>query len=273
MHKYYSSLIFSSPFFLFSCPSTFDFQSTRISKLEKADILENTLRYLQELQRRHTAVAIAMDPNVENKFQAGYNECVREVRRYLRANADGTDPSVCQNVIAHITNARCRLRIFKFAESSPSLEWDSNSQPETGKLLPDTISQAQGSSRRPELSECSPSSDSEQTPTTLRSTSNWRPTKQFYDVDAKQRQSSPSSTSSDNLLWSVNSSEDDGNCISEVPVRYPSSSTPSSPLVIDLNDDYTNNRYFSINNYNRGKDNCDVIVPVMADSRSMWRPW
>ncbi|XP_026761741.1 uncharacterized protein LOC113520570 [Galleria mellonella] len=60
-----------------------DKDPTRHSKLEKADILELTVKHLQTLQRQQLAAAIAADPAVLHRFKAGFGDCAVEVRRYL----------------------------------------------------------------------------------------------------------------------------------------------------------------------------------------------
>lgn len=59
------------------------FQPARHSKLEKADILELTVKHLQRLQRQQLAAAIAADPAVLHRFKSGFGDCALEVRRYL----------------------------------------------------------------------------------------------------------------------------------------------------------------------------------------------
>lgn len=63
--------------------SFFSLQPARHSKLEKADILELTVKHLQKLQRQQLAAAIAADPAVLHRFKAGFSDCAIEVRRYL----------------------------------------------------------------------------------------------------------------------------------------------------------------------------------------------
>ncbi|KAJ8722256.1 hypothetical protein PYW08_004658 [Mythimna loreyi] len=60
-----------------------DKDPARHSKLEKADILELTVKHLQKLQRQQLAAAIAADPAVLHRFKAGFSDCAVEVRRYL----------------------------------------------------------------------------------------------------------------------------------------------------------------------------------------------
>ncbi|VVC90819.1 unnamed protein product [Leptidea sinapis] len=55
----------------------------RHSKLEKADILELTVKHLQTLQRQQLAAAIAADPAVLHRFKSGFGDCAVEVRKYL----------------------------------------------------------------------------------------------------------------------------------------------------------------------------------------------
>nr|CDF52134.1 transcription factor [Euperipatoides kanangrensis] len=75
--------------------------SSRHSKLEKADILEMTVLHLQNLQRQQVAAAISTDPSVMSKFRAGFNECASEISRYL-VNIDGVDTNVRQRILNHL---------------------------------------------------------------------------------------------------------------------------------------------------------------------------
>ncbi|XP_066230846.1 transcription factor HES-4 isoform X2 [Saccopteryx leptura] len=52
--------------------------SSRHSKLEKADILEMTVRHLQSLRRVQVTAALSSDPTVLGKYRAGFNECLAE---------------------------------------------------------------------------------------------------------------------------------------------------------------------------------------------------
>ncbi|KFB37682.1 AGAP012346-PA-like protein [Anopheles sinensis] len=55
----------------------------RHSKLEKADILDLTVKHLQDIERRRLAVAMAVDPSVPEKFASGYRECIDEIAKYF----------------------------------------------------------------------------------------------------------------------------------------------------------------------------------------------
>ncbi|XP_041979616.1 uncharacterized protein LOC121733424 [Aricia agestis] len=60
-----------------------DKDPARHSKLEKADILELTVKHLQTLQRQQLAAAIAADPAVLQRFKSGFGDCAVEVKKYL----------------------------------------------------------------------------------------------------------------------------------------------------------------------------------------------
>ncbi|KAG7211068.1 hypothetical protein KM043_016429 [Ampulex compressa] len=60
---------------------------TRHSKLEKADILEMTVKHLQTVQRQQLSTAVATDPAVLTKFRTGFSECATEVSRNLQQMA------------------------------------------------------------------------------------------------------------------------------------------------------------------------------------------
>ncbi|XP_053679556.1 protein deadpan-like [Anopheles nili] len=55
----------------------------RHSKLEKADILDLTVKHLQDIERRRLSVAMAVDPTVPEKFATGYRECIDEIGLYF----------------------------------------------------------------------------------------------------------------------------------------------------------------------------------------------
>lgn len=75
-------------------------QPARHSKLEKADILEMTVKHVESLQRSQVALSVAADPAVVNKFRAGWGECVGEVDRF-----PGLD--------SQVNNFRYHLRFYK----------------------------------------------------------------------------------------------------------------------------------------------------------------
>lgn len=67
--------------------------------MEKADILEKTVKHLQELQRQQAAMQQAADPKIINKFKAGFTDCANEVSRF-----PGLEPSVKRRLLQHLQN-------------------------------------------------------------------------------------------------------------------------------------------------------------------------
>ncbi|KAG7308440.1 hypothetical protein JYU34_005646 [Plutella xylostella] len=88
-----------------------DKDPARHSKLEKADILELTVKHLQTLQRQQLAAAIASDPTVLHRFKSGFGDCAVEVKKYLSRLASvptglrhrlGNHLTSCINGIEHL---------------------------------------------------------------------------------------------------------------------------------------------------------------------------
>ncbi|XP_022237504.1 transcription factor HES-4-A-like isoform X1 [Limulus polyphemus] len=74
--------------------------NSRHSKLEKADILEMTVKHLQNMQLKQ--LEIRATSSLAN-FRAGFNECAREVSRFL-GTVDGVDPSLQHHLLNHLTD-------------------------------------------------------------------------------------------------------------------------------------------------------------------------
>lgn len=75
--------------------------SSRHSKLEKADILEMTVRHLQNLRRVQVTAALGADPGVLGKYRAGFTECLAEVNRFL-AGCEGVPADVRSRLLRHL---------------------------------------------------------------------------------------------------------------------------------------------------------------------------
>ncbi|KAG8225660.1 hypothetical protein J437_LFUL006684 [Ladona fulva] len=83
----------------------------RHSKLEKADILEMTVRHLETLRRQRAALSAAADPTILNKYKAGFSECAAEVSRFLMRHADASadgataaDQHFKRRLLSHLTH-------------------------------------------------------------------------------------------------------------------------------------------------------------------------
>ncbi|XP_059476415.1 enhancer of split mgamma protein-like [Neocloeon triangulifer] len=71
-------------------------EGENVSKLEKADILELTVRHLQRLRRQQRRPSSFAD-----RFRAGFSHCASEVSRCL-SDADTVDPQLGQRLLAHL---------------------------------------------------------------------------------------------------------------------------------------------------------------------------
>ncbi|KAF7280515.1 hypothetical protein GWI33_005798 [Rhynchophorus ferrugineus] len=73
----------------------------RHPKMEKADILEMAVKYLQNFQRQQMAFAMATDPSVVRRFKTGFNECASEIDRFMD-NSNNIDNDVRERVSNHL---------------------------------------------------------------------------------------------------------------------------------------------------------------------------
>ncbi|XP_058408539.1 transcription factor HES-4 isoform X2 [Diceros bicornis minor] len=90
--------------------------SSRHSKLEKADILEMTVRHLQSLRRVQVTAALSADPAVLGKYRAGFNECLAEVNRFL-AGCEGVPADVRSRLLGHL--AACLGQLGPSCQPAP----------------------------------------------------------------------------------------------------------------------------------------------------------
>lgn len=77
--------------------------NARHSKLEKADILEMTVKHLQQLQMQQQQQQLTPDPAMMAKFRAGFAECANEVSRFM-GRMEGVDHTVRQRLLNHLAN-------------------------------------------------------------------------------------------------------------------------------------------------------------------------
>ncbi|KAF6344649.1 hes family bHLH transcription factor 4 [Rhinolophus ferrumequinum] len=92
--------------------------SSRHSKLEKADILEMTVRHLQSLRRVQVTAALSADPAVLGKYRAGFNECLAEVNRFL-ASCEGVPADVRFRLLSHLAACLGQLGPSRCAAPPP----------------------------------------------------------------------------------------------------------------------------------------------------------
>ncbi|XP_015367039.1 PREDICTED: transcription factor HES-1-B-like [Diuraphis noxia] len=108
----------------------------RHTKLEKADILEMTVRHLQSLHRNSSSsrpLAPTTCPTVEplssssstaaltavvvQKFQTGYQECAGEVNRFVD-RLDGVDEDIKKRLMSHLDSCVAKMRYVAAAAAT-----------------------------------------------------------------------------------------------------------------------------------------------------------
>uniref|UniRef100_A0A3Q4GIT9 Hairy-related 9 n=1 Tax=Neolamprologus brichardi TaxID=32507 RepID=A0A3Q4GIT9_NEOBR len=93
--------------------------SSRHSKLEKADILEMTVKHLRNLQRVQMSAALSADATVLSKYRAGFNECMNEVTRFL-STSEGVNSEVRSRLLNHLSNCLSQMMSMNYQQQSPS---------------------------------------------------------------------------------------------------------------------------------------------------------
>ncbi|CAL8281128.1 unnamed protein product [Lota lota] len=87
--------------------------SSRHSKLEKADILEMTVKHLRGLQRIRMTAAVNTDPSSLGKYRAGFSECVGEVTRFL-STCEGVSAEVRTRLLGHLAACVSQINAVNF---------------------------------------------------------------------------------------------------------------------------------------------------------------
>jgi len=95
-------------------------EGENLTKLEKADVLELTVRHLHKLRERQ---ALGLNPAVSaasyaDKFRAGFTHCAAEVSRYL-ATSTGLDVTVGQRLLSHLGRCVHQMEANTVAASTP----------------------------------------------------------------------------------------------------------------------------------------------------------
>ncbi|GLG94067.1 Protein deadpan [Gryllus bimaculatus] len=72
-------------------------EGENVAKLEKADILELTVRHLHRLRRRRR-LAATPEAAYADRFRAGFSQCAAEVSQFL----SGADPAAAARVLPHL---------------------------------------------------------------------------------------------------------------------------------------------------------------------------
>ncbi|XP_029472432.1 transcription factor HES-1 [Rhinatrema bivittatum] len=91
--------------------------SSRHSKLEKADILEMTVKHLRNLQRVQMTAALNTDPTVLGKYRAGFSECMNEVTRFL-STCEGVNTEVRTRLLGHLASCMTQINAMNYPAQS-----------------------------------------------------------------------------------------------------------------------------------------------------------
>ncbi|XP_021914475.1 transcription factor HES-1-like isoform X2 [Zootermopsis nevadensis] len=114
-------------------------ENTKHSKLEKADILELTVRHLQRQRALGSAVL--------NKYRAGFQECTREVSRFLESSdlaltpgapTPALDPAIKQRLLRHLDTCVAELDMDFCPEGdrdAVKAEADSEARPDSSTTV------------------------------------------------------------------------------------------------------------------------------------------
>lgn len=91
-------------------------EGENVSKLEKADILELTVRHLHGLKRQHQLV-LPQDQGYTDRFRAGFTQCAQEVSQFLTAPSEVADPTAGRKLLQHL--GACVRQLETVAQYSP----------------------------------------------------------------------------------------------------------------------------------------------------------
>lgn len=103
-------------------------EGENLTKLEKADVLELTVRHLHKLRERQALGLSSSSPSSSDKFRAGFTHCAAEVSRYL-ATSTGLDVQVGQKLLSHLGCVVNRLDVSSTSSSSSSMSGGSYTPP------------------------------------------------------------------------------------------------------------------------------------------------
>uniref|UniRef100_A0A4W4G1A0 Hairy-related 9 n=1 Tax=Electrophorus electricus TaxID=8005 RepID=A0A4W4G1A0_ELEEL len=92
--------------------------SSRHSKLEKADILEMTVKHLRNMQRVQMT-AMSTDTTVLSKYRAGFNECMNEVTRFL-STCEGVNTEVRSRLLGHLSSCLGQMMAMNYPQPPPA---------------------------------------------------------------------------------------------------------------------------------------------------------
>ncbi|XP_037032074.1 enhancer of split mgamma protein-like [Bradysia coprophila] len=112
-------------------------EGENVSKLEKADILELTVRHLHNL-RRQNQISTRNEQSFADRFKAGFRHCATEVTTFL----DNTDRHTSVHVIKHLNGCIKRLDVHPQLAQPPMMPVQPLSSHQPSKQLPHSINKS-----------------------------------------------------------------------------------------------------------------------------------
>ncbi|XP_060522231.1 enhancer of split mbeta protein-like [Cylas formicarius] len=76
-------------------------EGENVSKLEKADILELTVRHLHNLKRQHQLI-LPQEQSYADRFRAGFTQCAQEVTHFITGPLEIVDPMAGRKLLQHL---------------------------------------------------------------------------------------------------------------------------------------------------------------------------
>jgi hairy-and-enhancer-of-split protein len=96
-------------------------EGENVARLEKADILELTVRHLQKLQQQHNKMIKAQQTQGgdDERFRGGFAHCAAEVSRVL-ATTRGVDIQLGSSIMVHLGHSLNQITTTSSSSSSTS---------------------------------------------------------------------------------------------------------------------------------------------------------
>nr|CAI5863493.1 unnamed protein product [Callosobruchus analis] len=135
-------------------------EGENVSKLEKADILELTVRHLHKLRRQHR---LSANPVIDSdRFRAGYTHCANEVSRCL-ASTPGVDVQLGTKLMTHLGHrlnemdkvSPLVIQVSQYTPPGSPSDTDSSSHPYTMPLTPASSTSSRRSPSPTQPMDCS----------------------------------------------------------------------------------------------------------------------
>ncbi|KAI4903226.1 hypothetical protein NFI96_020510 [Prochilodus magdalenae] len=105
---------------------------SRHSKLEKAEILEMTVKHLRSVQRAEAVVSLTLQQRALGRYSAGFSACMTEVTRFM-STCEGASCELRTRLLAHL--ARCVMMTPPLQHTLPIMQ-PSDMPPKTRLILP-----------------------------------------------------------------------------------------------------------------------------------------